>query len=155
MYCSSCGAAIAQDLSYCNRCGAKVSGGKADGAHKPAEMVPDSLVNAITAVFVVGLGAIIGLMAVMKKVIGFENDVIFAITVFCLVLMLGIEGVLIKLLLDRKRGVKEVGTTGRLKERTTKELGEAQGRALPEPVPSVTEHTTRAFEPIPGERKSK
>ena len=30
-----------------------------------------------------------------------------------------------------------------------------QARALTEPVPSVTEHTTRAFEPIYTERKSK
>ena len=47
------------------------------------------------------------------------------------------------------------GDTGRLKEQMIKELGEAQGRVLPEPVPSITEHTTRAFEPIYSERKSK
>jgi hypothetical protein len=32
---------------------------------------------------------------------------------------------------------------------------EAQARALPDPAPSVTEHTTRAFEPIYSERKPK
>jgi hypothetical protein len=30
---------------------------------------------------------------------------------------------------------------------TTKELDAAQVRVLPEPMPSVTEHTTRTFEP--------
>jgi len=34
----------------------------------------------------------------------------------------------------------------------TKELGAAGPRAFPEPVPSVTEHTTRTFEPTHAER---
>jgi len=42
-----------------------------------------------------------------------------------------------------------------LKGQATKGLDAAQARALPEPVSSVTEHTTRAFEPIPSERTSK
>jgi len=37
---------------------------------------------------------------------------------------------------------------GSLKEQTTNELKAAPARVLSEPVPSVTEHTTRAFEPI-------
>jgi hypothetical protein len=69
--------------------------------------------------------------------------------------MLVVEGVIIGLLLKGKRGAQEAGDTGRLKEQMIKEMGEAQGRVLPEPVPSITEHTTRAFEPIYSERKSK
>jgi predicted amidophosphoribosyltransferase len=69
MYCSSCGAAVSQDLSYCNRCGAKLNGVKGDSAIKLSEAKPESLINAIVAVFVCGLGAIIGLMAVMKAVL--------------------------------------------------------------------------------------
>jgi hypothetical protein len=42
-----------------------------------------------------------------------------------------------------------------MNEQVTKELDAAQPRALPEPVPSVTEHTTRTFEPLYSERKSK
>jgi hypothetical protein len=41
------------------------------------------------------------------------------------------------------------------KEQDTKELYQAQARVLAEPMPSVTEHTTRTFEPISSERKSK
>ena len=155
MYCSSCGSAVAQNLSYCNRCGAQVSGAKADGVNKPAESFPEPLINAIAAVFIVGLGAIAGLMAVMKKVVGFDLGIILAITVFSFVLMLVVEGVLIWLLLNGRRGAKGVGATEQLKEHTTREIEERQARMLPEPVPSVTEHTTRAFEPIYSERKSK
>jgi hypothetical protein len=43
---------------------------------------------------------------------------------------------------------------GAAKEAATKELDAAQARALPEPVPSVTEHTTRSFEPIYSKRKA-
>ena len=39
--------------------------------------------------------------------------------------------------------------------RSGEELDAAQARGLPEPVPSVTEHTTRAFEPVYNERTSK
>jgi methyl coenzyme M reductase gamma subunit len=68
--------------------------------------------------------------------------------------MLLVEGVFIWQLLRRKRGAEETGDTALSKEQATKELDAAQPRVLPEPVPSVTEHTTRAFEPIYRERKS-
>jgi putative ABC transport system permease protein len=60
---------------------------------------------------------------------------------------------LIGLLLKGRRGAQETGDTGRPKGQTTRGLGEAQVRVLPEPVPSVTEHTTRTSEPIYSERK--
>ena len=159
MYCSSCGSVVAQNLNYCNRCGAKVSGAKVDGIDKPVESPSEPLIiNAIAAVFIVGLGAIIGLMAVMKKVVGFDPGIILAVTVFCFMLMLVVEGVLMRSLLKGKRDAREAGDTGdtgRLNEQTTKELGEAQAQMLSEPVPSVTEHTTRSFEPVYIERQSK
>jgi hypothetical protein len=132
-----------------------VSGAKVDGGDEPAESFPVSLVNAMAAVFVVGLGAIIGLMAVMKKVVGFDPGIILVITLLSFLLMLVVEGVLIRLLLNGRRGAREAGATERLKEQTTRELGGAQARLLQEPAPSVTEHTTRAFEPIYSERKTK
>ena len=149
MHCPSCGSAVAQNLSYCNRCGARVN-----GVTKQAELFPASLVNAMAAVFVVGLGAIIGLMAVMKKVVGFDLNIILAVTVFSLALMLVVEGVLIRLLLNGKRGAKWAGDTERQKGHTTRDIGDVQARLLPEPVPSVTEHTTRSFDPIYSEREN-
>lgn len=154
MYCSSCGAAVAQNLSYCHRCGAKVIGATDESINQPAELFPESLVWAIVSVFIVGLGAIIGLMAVMKEVVGFNLSIILAVTVVSFLLMLAVEGVLIWLLLHGKKGAKEVNDAQRLKEQATKELGAAQPRALPDPVPSVTEHATRAFEPSYRERES-
>ena len=155
MFCSSCGTAVTRGLAYCNHCGAKLSGGKDDAVAKPAETYPESLVWALVAIFVVGLCGIIGLMAVMKEVVGFSPDIILYITLLCFLPMLVVEGVLIWKLLRHKSGAKEAGDAARLKARETKELGAAQARSLPDAAPSVTEQTTRAFDPVYVERKSK
>ncbi len=155
MYCSSCGVAVAQGLSYCNYCGAKLSGAKGDSVIKSPEVKPELLVSAMVVVFVLGLTAIIVLMGVMKAVLNLNVGLILAFTLLSFLIMLLIEGVIIRLLLGRKRGAEEASDTAPLRGQTTKELDAAQARVLPEPVPSVTEHTTRAFEPIYSERKSK
>lgn len=155
MYCSSCGAAVAQGLSYCNLCGAKLNGAKAESVAKPAELFPESLVWAIVSVFVVGLGLMMGLMAMMKDLLNLNASIILAAGALVFALVVAVEGVFIWQLLSRRSVAKETGDVDRLKEQTTKELDAAQARSLPEPVPSVTEHTTRTFEPVYRERKSK
>jgi len=154
MYCSACGVAVAQGLSYCNYCGAKLNGVKGETRIKSPEVKPELLVSAMVMVFVFGLVAIAFLMVVMKEVLGNAGQVL-AFTLLSFLVMLSIEGVIIRLLLRRKRGTEEAGDTVRMKGPATKELDAAQARTLPEPVPSVTEHTTRAFEPIYNERTSK
>ena len=139
MYCSSCGTAVAVGLSYCNYCGAKLSAAKNVGITTTADLFPDSLVWAIVTVFIVGLGCIIGLMAVMKD-FEFSKGSILGFTSLLFLLTLVIEGVFIGMLLGRKRGAKVVGETKGLKSSTTTQLGPADARTLPEPVPSVTEH---------------
>ena len=154
MYCSSCGVAVAQDLSYCNYCGAKLNGVKGETRIKSPEVKPELLVSAMVMVFVFGLVAITLLMLVMKDVLGNVGQVL-AFTLLSFLIMLSIEGVIIRLLLRRKRGTEEAEDTMRLKGQATKALDAAQARALPEPMPSVTEHTTRTFEPIYNEPTSK
>jgi uncharacterized paraquat-inducible protein A len=154
MYCSSCGGAIARGLSYCSHCGARLGGAKDEVATTATELFPDSLIWAIVSVFVVGLGTTIGLMALMKDLLDFSKSLIVTFTLLCFVLMFAIEGVLIWMLLSRRSNEKKTSDSGQLKEQTTKELDAAQARALPEPVPSVTEQTTRPFEPIYRERQS-
>jgi len=155
MYCSSCGVAVAQGLTYCNYCGAKVSGAKDDSLNEPSAVKPEMLVAAMVFVFVFGLAAITMLMGMMKAVLHLNVGVILAFTLLSFLIMLSIEGVIIRLLLRRKRETEEAGDTPRFKGQAAKELDGAQARALPEPVSSVTEHTTRAFEPIYNERTSK
>lgn len=155
MYCSSCGVAVAQGLSYCNYCGAKLNGVKGDNLIKSSEVKPETLVAAMVFVFVFGLVAITILMGVMKASLNLEVGQILAFALLSFLIMVLIEGVCVRLLFRRKRGTEEAGDAVPLKGQETKELDAAQARALPEPVPSVTEHTTRAFEPIYDKRTSK
>jgi hypothetical protein len=154
MYCSTCGVAVVQGLSYCNYCGAKLAGKKSDNVVKSSEVKPESLVWGMVAVLVFGFVAIVFLMMAMKMV-GFNVGQILAFTSFSFLIMLLVEGVFTWQLLHRKRGAEETGETALSKEQAMKELEMAQARALPEPMSSVTEHTTRTFDPIYSERKSK
>ena len=109
----------------------------------------------MVALFIFGLGAITVLMGVMKAVLEFNVGQILVFAALSFLMMFFIEGVLIRLLLRRTRDTRETGETLLLKEQSTKELDAAQTRVLPEPMPSVTEHTTRAFDAIYSERTSK
>jgi len=106
------------------------------------------------AVFIFGVGAITLLMGMMKSVLGLPVETVLAFALLPFLIMLLLEGVFIRLLLRRNRGV-ETSHTSPSKEQVTNELDAAHARALSEPVPSVTEHTTRAFAPIHNERTSK
>ena len=153
MYCSSCGVAVEQDLSYCKRCGAKL--GTQTASLKSSALSPTSLVWAMVSMFVIGLGAIIALLAVMKGTDPFNEAMIKAFAVLSFLLMLTAEGVFMWLLLRRNKEVKKAGVSSLLKTETTAELNAAADRMLPEPVTSVTEHTTRNIGPLYSERKSR
>jgi predicted amidophosphoribosyltransferase len=155
MYCPSCGVNVTPGSSYCNYCGEKLSGAKSDSIIKSPEVRPETLVGAMVFAFVFGLGAITLLMGMMKAVLRLEGGVILAFALLSFLIMLSLEGVFIRLLLRRQRGAEEAGDTARLQGQATRELDAAQARVLPEPMPSVTEHTTRAFDPIYIEQNKK
>jgi hypothetical protein len=104
--------------------------------------------------FILGLVAITMLIGVMKSVLDFNAGQILAFAMLSFLIMLSLEAVFLRLLFRRPAGT-EAGDTVRLKGPATKELDAANARALPEPVPSVTENTTRTFDPIYTERTSK
>jgi hypothetical protein len=151
MFCSSCGVTVAQGLSYCKSCGAKLSRG--DDDYQSSEVKPDLLVAAMVATFIFGLAAITILIGVMKAVLGLPDGTILGFMVLPFLVMLVLEGVFIRLLLRRTRATQALGDARLLKDQATNELDPAQARALPEGMASVTEHTTRAFDPIYSERK--
>lgn len=140
MYCSTCASAVSPNLTYCNHCGAKLSGAKGDNITK-------NLLFFMTANFVFGLVAIIFLMMAMRMVFGPENiGLIIFFMLISFLIMLVVEGVFIWMLLGRKKGAKEAA----------KELNEAEAEArmLPEPAMSVTEHTTRNLETVDRNRQT-
>jgi hypothetical protein len=155
MYCSSCGVAVTQGLGYCNYCGAKLNGANGDSVSTTSEVKPEMLVGAMVTLFVLGLVAIAILTGVMKSVLNLDAGQILGFAALSFLIMLLIEGVFIWLLLRNNRNAEETSKSLTSKNQTTNELNPAQERALPEPSASVTDHTTRAFDPIYSERKSK
>ena len=153
MYCSSCGGVVTEGLTYCKHCGAKQNGAKSEGRNKPTELSPNLLIPAIVSIFILGIFSVTLLMLVMKR-LGFNEGMISGIILLTFLMMLILEGTFIWLLISRRRGHQKVGEMEQSREQTTKELDAAQVRALPEPVPSVTEHTTRTLEPTLIDRSS-
>ena len=155
MYCSSCGVSVAQGLSYCNHCGAKLNGEKVDSLIKTTELRAEGLIiSAMVGLFVLGLLAIAVLMGVMKSVLDLQAGQTLGFATISFLIMLLIEGVLVWRLSHHRRGTEETRGNTLMKENTTKELDAAQARALPQGMASVTDHTTRTLEPIYNERKS-
>jgi hypothetical protein len=154
MYCPSCGGGVARALTYCNHCGAKLSGSQDDKLQRRSEQYSENLIWAIVGALTTGLGCTIGMMAVMKEVAHFDVGLIIAFTVLCFTLVFAVESVLIWQLVRHRTGFQD-NRDGRLTDKqSTKELDVAPVLALPEPLSSVTEQTTRAFEPLYSERKS-
>lgn len=152
MFCSSCGAAVTtKGLSYCKNCGAKLD----SAIPKTSELFPDSLVWAIVTVFIVGLGSLIGLAALMKQLLNLGNEIISVVILSGFLLMFVIEGVFIWKLLRQKNNVKKESDIEQLNEKTREELYAPPARELTDPaISSVTENTTRSLEPIYTKRKS-
>src|SRR3984893_897237 len=134
MYCSSCGVAVVPGLTYCNYCGEKLSGAKRDSVIESPELRPETLIAAMVFAFVFGLGAITVLLGVMKAVLHLEVGLILTFTLLSFLIMLLIEGVIIRLIFRRKRGAEEAGDTVLLKGQATREPDAAQARVLPEPM---------------------
>ena len=154
MYCSTCGVNVAQGLSYWNYCGAKV-GENSSSVSKSSEVRPEFLIASMMALFMFGLLAITILMGMMKSVLGLPVERVLGFALLPFLLMLLLEGVCLRLLLRRMRDTEATSANALLNEQTTKELNRADERLLSEPVPSVTDHTTRTLEPVYSERKSK
>ena len=146
MYCSTCGVVVTESLSYCNHCGARISTANSD-KNAYTDVKPGLLVSAMSGTFILGLVAIALLLGVMKTALGLELGQILAFAGLCFLILLLLEGTFMFLLFRRNRGEGRARTES-LTEHATKELDTPQPQALPEPLSSVTEHTTRAFEPI-------
>ena len=152
MYCQACGTEIQTGLNYCSRCGASVNTPAAQEVLVPVDLT--SPVRWISAT--VGLTFIIGLTIIFTAISslamrGFNNDAVMAIAIVGMVTLGCIELSLIRLL-SRLLGVsKERGTLANVFQRS-KQLKTPQPQqyihpapSYTDPLPSVTEHTTRTF----------
>jgi hypothetical protein len=153
MYCSSCGANAATNLSYCKNCGANLRG-ETEIERKTFEMSPNILVGAVVTTFIFGMAALVSLLAAAKR-LDLNEPLIYALLGACFLLILGLEGIFIRMLFSRgKVESKNVNRSQLTAGQVRGDLSAAPARELVEPPLSVTEYTTELLEPIARERKS-
>lgn len=151
MYCHACGIALTHHTKYCNRCGAQLIKEDSTGELKPSEKRFDEYLDGLFWITVFGVGITLGGMLLMKKV-GFSDLFIAAYFALSSAAFLVNFGLSLRkaLLLSKASGdLKSAG------ERQTNQLAPMVEPASLQPAPSVTEHTTRSFEPVPFQRGNK
>ena len=149
MYCHACGIALTQPTKYCNRCGVQLITQDPAGEVKRTEKRLDEYLDGLFWITVFGLGLILGGMIVLKKV-GFSD--LFILAYLLISSTAFIINFVINLMAARRIGRKSRDLPGP-DERQTGQLGPATTEVLP-PATSVTEHTTRSFEPVYAKRKT-
>jgi hypothetical protein len=137
MYCANCGAPLGPGLSYCNRCGFNLR-------DKPESNtgIIGAFLTAITVLGTVGLGIMLGGALVLRRGANLSQELIGVFMMFTFLLISVTEFMLLRSL-SKLTGAKES------KPRSlpgANDLRLPQHSSLGEPVPSVTENTTRTLE---------
>ena len=148
MNCESCGASVMAGSSYCNRCGSSLgSRVEAPAAASHGDNyynLVQSLVWAIVALSVAGVGVLIGLMTVMKQVLHFPPEAIAGFSAAVFALVLGGVSLFIWMLLRVWRADGPARPAGTAAASRSLPAAVTAPRLSPEPA-SVTEHTTRGL----------
>jgi hypothetical protein len=157
MYCSSCGLQLTQELRYCPRCGANLN--PPERAGNPPNIVgPVWAVSvAVTLITLAGLGLLFAFaMIITARGLDLHPGVFMMVSLFLLGI-LAVDGLLIRQL-SRLLNLYSLPEAESAKSDRSQELGGKfvpQLEAVRETPSSVTENTTRTFEPIPRERQTR
>ncbi len=142
MYCSACGTPLAPGLSYCNRCGLSLK--------EPSNAKPDPVglyLASITTIGIAGLVLMLGGAIALRNGAQFQEDIvgIFMLMTFLIVAM--VELFLCRQLSRITRtSEKRQALAPPVQATMLGDFRPPQPRALAEPIPSVTENTTRTLE---------
>lgn len=153
MYCPSCGNEISVELKYCNRCGAHLATVPESYVSapivKPMRLGLPSIVLGLT--ITIGIGIIIsGATELVERNL---NAVAVAwIVIFSLATLFGCTALMLRFwlkVLAMNREVYQPPNQLRPQPQTPAQIPPARQQFQPrlEPMPSVTEHTTRTFSP--------
>ena len=149
MFCPNCSYENTQGLNYCKRCGANLN------AAPQKNIAPGILAIFLAAIaFITVVGFMLPMLAMAGlSNNGFNKDSLIAMTFFFLLATFGIDFMLIRLL-SRLLGFSKQGQQAPHPMMIAKPkyvTSDQPFQQLPEPpitMPSVTEHTTRNFEPL-------
>lgn len=151
MHCWSCGKQVKDNLNYCSDCGARVEKGKPEGdyswMHNPA--------TSVGYLGIFGLGGFIYLVITLLKR-NVDPSFVFAISALYLAALFGMCFMILRQTSNRpdKQAKKdytvepEYTSPKKFRSEITNQL-ESPG----EPIPSVTENTTRTLDEVLIERK--
>lgn len=149
MYCSSCGAEVTKELNYCNRCGANLK----HSANLPEQNLrPVSLTGPTIAI---ALMVIFGLGITFASIAGLARNGVHPVALTWMVIgalgtITGVAAMVLRQWSQLTGGVRQ--KEPRFSPRKKPAESESAPIQLPpmrsEPISSVTDHTTRTFEPL-------
>ncbi len=156
MYCHACGSALTQPTTkYCNRCGANLVALQPVNKEKTAtEKRVDDYLEGLFWVTVFGLGITVG-GAIALKALEFSSLVILVYASISSTLFLINFGLNMWRALSLMRSAKEERKITAPPGPETAELNPGRPEIFLTPAPpSITENTTRSFEPLAGVNRS-
>ena len=146
MYCHACGIALTQPTTkYCNRCGVQLVSAATAGKDKTEKRL-DEYLDGLFWVTVFGLAFIVGGAILLKKV-NFSDLVILIYAVISSTVFLINFGLNLWNAVSLMRAAKERKLAIPPGQETA-ELNPARPETFLTPANSVTENTTRSFEPV-------
>ena len=146
-YCPSCGSEISVELKYCNRCGANLStipvAYETVPPPKPVRMGFPAVVIGLT--IVIGLGIILSSAQELAQM-QLHPAAITWMVIFSLATLFGCTALMIRLWL-KVFAMNRESYQPQIQQRPPMQIPPPRPQFPPlrEPVPSVTEHTTRTF----------
>lgn len=143
MYCSACGSPLAPGLSYCNRCGNNLMKERQDPPHTKTIA---AFLTAITLIGICGLIVMVAGSLALRNGARLEPEVVGVFMFMTFVLVLTVEVYLCRLLSRLSRTSSERNQPQVLTPPMPLEMRGSQPRVLSEPIPSVTENTTRTLQ---------
>jgi hypothetical protein len=156
MHCSVCGFKNLQGVNYCKQCGVNVNPAPTKAT---SPWLAGFFLAVIAFITVTGFAMPMVILSELSGK-GFDQEGLMVLSVFFLIATIIIDGLLIYLLTRLLGFSKQAKQEARLivTAQPKYTTSEQQYQQLPEPplsMPSVTEHTTRNFKPIPSEEGSR
>lgn len=147
MFCIACGTPLAAGLSYCNRCGTNLK------ERSDSKTVPiTAFLTAITLLGTIGLGIMLGGALTLSKEAHLDDAIVGIFMLFTFLIVITTEILLVRQLSKLTSAQQRKIVEPQVQFVPQPQLQPAQPRSLAEPVPSVTENTTRTLEYVRHEQ---
>ncbi len=141
MYCAACGTPLTPGLSYCNRCGASLR----EHSESKSNAIP-AFLTAITLIAIAGLGIMLGGALTLRREADLAHEIVGFFMLFTFIIVVVTEVLLVRQLSRLTGNAEHPVPTGAPSFVPAPEARALTARAAGEPIPSVTENTTRTLE---------